>query len=170
MTAAHRALIAATVAAVVLVTACSTDPAPDTDPRPETSGSVDSGALLGGTAPPVPPLDTPAIQRGEIVYQQHCASCHGAELQGVPDWKTPNADGTWKPPPHDSTGHTWHHSDQLIIDIIRNGGGLPETKMPAFASVLSDSDIADILEYLKANWGEQERGFQWQVTWQETNR
>ena len=164
MTAAHRALIAATVAAVVLVTACSTNFGPDT------SETVDFLSLVGGTAPPVPPLDASAIQRGEILYQQHCASCHGAELQGVPDWKTPNADGTWKPPPHDSTGHTWHHSDQLLTDIIRNGGGFPETKMPAFASVLSEGEIADILEYLKANWGEQERGFQWQITWQEANR
>lgn len=163
MTAANRVLIAATVAAVVLVTACSTDSGPDT------SETVDFLSLVGGTAPPVPPLDTSAIQRGETVYQQHCASCHGAELEGVPDWKTPNADGTWKPPPHDSTGHTWHHSDQLLTDIIRNGGGFPETKMPAFATVLSERDIADILEYLKANWGEQERGFQWQITWQETN-
>ena len=162
MTAATRAFVAAV--AVLLLTSCAADPAPDA------STTVDFLALVGGTAPPVPPLDTSRIERGEIVYQQHCASCHGAELQGAPDWKALNADGTWKPPPHDSTGHTWHRPDQLLTDIIRDGGGFPETRMPAFASVLSDTDIDALLEYLKANWAEQERAFQWQVTWQEANR
>ena len=164
MTAATRACKAAVAVAVLLLTSCAADSAP------AASTTFDFMALVGGTAPPAPPLDTLRVERGEIVYQQHCASCHGPQLQGAPDWKVPNADGTWKPPPHDSTGHTWHHPDQLLTDIILNGGGFPETQMPAFASVLSDTMVGDILEYLKANWEEQERVFQWQVTWQEANR
>lgn len=31
------------------------------------------------------------------------------------------------PPPHDSTGHTWHHPDQLLLALIRVGIGLPLT-------------------------------------------
>ena len=36
---------------------------------------------------------------GAKLYQQRCASCHGAELQGQPNWQRPNDDGTMPAPP-----------------------------------------------------------------------
>jgi mono/diheme cytochrome c family protein len=125
---------------------------------------------LFGEAPPLLDLDDELAARGEVLYQQTCASCHGADLAGAADWKTPNPDGSYTPPPHDSSGHTWHHPDQVLLDVVRNGSGFAQSRMPTFADELSDEQVLAILEYLKTNWGPEERAFQWQVTWQDSQR
>ena len=38
--------------------------------------------------------------------EQNCASCHGDNLQGQPNWQQANADGSYPAPPHDASGHT----------------------------------------------------------------
>jgi mono/diheme cytochrome c family protein len=132
-----------------------------------------SGVLVAACAPEegsVPALDQGQVARGGELYQQNCASCHRADLSGDPNWKTPNPDGSYPPPPHDSSGHTWHHSDRLLLEIIRDGSDFPESRMPTFSGSLTDEAILAIIEYLKANWGQEERDYQWQVTWQEAQR
>ncbi len=76
---------------------------------------------MGGEAPAIPEIDQAAAADGEMLYQANCAVCHGADLAGAPDWKVPDENGQYKPPPMDSSGHTWHHSDQLLTDIVLNG-------------------------------------------------
>ncbi|MFP5331608.1 MAG: c-type cytochrome, partial [Acidimicrobiia bacterium] len=66
--------------------------------------------------------------------------------------------------------HTWHHSDATLVDLILNGSGFEQSRMPQFAGRLSDEQVLAVLEYLKSHWGEQERAFQWQITQQETQR
>ena len=112
--------------------------------------------------------DQEDVARGEDLYQQHCASCHRADLSGDPEWKTPNEDGSYPPPPHDSSGHTWHHSDQILLEIIRDGSAFPQSRMPSFGDRLSDEEILTILEFFKANWGPEEREYQRQVTEEQT--
>jgi mono/diheme cytochrome c family protein len=127
-----------------------------------------SGGADPGTGASIPEgLDPQAVARGEALYLQYCASCHGVDLSGDADWKTPGPDGAYPPPPHDSSGHTWHHPDALLLEIIRDGSPFQPSNMPAFGSVLSDEDIMAILEYLKANWGADEREFQRSVTEQD---
>ncbi len=116
----------------------------------------------GGSAPEATP-DQVQVSRGEELYQQYCASCHRADLSGDPDWKTPDEDGSYPPPPHDSSGHTWHHSDRVLGAIIRDGSDFPQSRMPSFGDKLSDDDIGAILEFFKANWGPEEREYQQQV-------
>src|SRR5688500_232618 len=53
------------------------------------------------TVPPLPALDAAEIALGQTVYETYCAACHGANLEGQPDWKTANEDGSWRAPPHD---------------------------------------------------------------------
>ena len=120
--------------------------------------------------PPVPELDAASVEQGGVLYQAQCAACHGADLSGADDWKQRNEDGTFKPPPHDASGHTWHHPDQLLTGLIQDGGSSPDSVMPAFGNKLNDDEIASILDYLKSNWGPDERSFQWMVTWQELQR
>jgi mono/diheme cytochrome c family protein len=121
--------------------------------------------IMGTPAPPLPVLDAERITTGELLYAQYCASCHGYKLEGAPDWKTPLEDGAFPPPPQDSSGHTWHHSDTLLLDIIANGGD-PSTnsRMPAFKDQLSTIEMVAILDFIKSSWGEEERQFQWWVT------
>lgn len=122
-------------------------------------GACTSDANAGSAAEGV-------LARGSELYQQNCAQCHGADLSGAPDWKTPNDDGSYPPPPHDSSGHTWHHSDRILMEIISDGSDFPQSRMPAFGGRLDD-DIAAILEFIKSNWGSEERSYQRQVTEQD---
>ncbi len=117
--------------------------------------------------PPVPTLVASRVAQGEGVYNQYCAACHGPKGEGQPNWKTRNSDGSLPPPPHNSSGHTWHHADAQLTGIIANGNpDFPGTRMPAFRQQLSEEEMLAVLEYIKTWWGPQERDFQWQVTWQ----
>ena len=80
--------------------------------------------------------DPELVALGAAVYEQHCAACHGRELEGEPNWRRRNADGMLPAPPHDATGHTWHHSDDLLFRLTRDGPGVIagedyRTTMPA---------------------------------------
>ena len=123
------------------------------------------GLFEDDTAPPPPALNVYTIAAGENLYAVNCASCHRADLSGDPNWMTPDENGVYPPPPHDATGHTWHHDDGLLLEIIRDGlQGFP-SGMPTFAGILTDDEILSILEFLKSEWGDEERTFQWQATW-----
>ncbi len=103
------------------------------------------------------------LERGIKLYAENCASCHGADLEGQPDWRTPGPDGVLPAPPHDGSGHTWHHDTPLLLEYTRYGGqaalnarGVTGFKsgMPAFGDILSDAEIMDILAYIRSTWPE----------------
>ncbi len=103
------------------------------------------------------PNDGQTVARGEQVYEDHCASCHGVNLEGEPDWKSPGPDGKMPAPPHDQTGHTWHHADRVLLDITKFGlkkfaGADYQSKMPAYEELLSDADIIAVLSFIKSTW------------------
>lgn len=110
-------------------------------------------ACAGGSDPP---LGETAL-RGKALYQANCLSCHGG-----------SSGGTIRdiPPKHNANGHTWHHADQLITDIVLNGARIPnyEWKMPAFKDKLTEADVKAIIEYLKTWWTKEQRDFQATVT------
>ena len=106
-------------------------------------------------------LEGKNLGNGRALYADHCASCHGAKLEGQPDWRVENDDGTLPAPPHDETGHTWHHDNGLLHAYTRLGGqaaleqrGVTGFKsgMPGFADVLSDEDIWDVLAFIRSTW------------------
>jgi len=97
------------------------------------------------------------VAQGEVVYVEHCAVCHGKQLEGQPNWRTPLPEGGLPAPPHDASGHTWHHSDQLLFDYTKLGGQAllgPQVKsnMPGFGERLSDQDIWAVLSFIKSTW------------------
>lgn len=115
--------------------------------------------------PPLPSLDEKKITAGKELYAMHCAGCHGVNLEGSPNWKQPRPDGTFPPPPQDSSGHTWHHADQQLVQIIQKGGDPAfGGTMPGFLDKLSEEEILSIVEYFKSSWGQEEREFQWWMT------
>ena len=101
---------------------------------------------------------------GKTLYEQNCASCHGTDGEGQPDWKTPGENGVYPAPPHTAEGHTWHHPDQQLLDIMANGGAMPSSTMPGFGEQLSEEEMLAILAHIKTFWGERELEFQEQVT------
>lgn len=101
---------------------------------------------------------------GRAIYLERCASCHGVELEGQPDWMRRLPSGRLPAPPHDASGHTWHHSDRQLFDIVKNGLAAIapgyETDMPAFADAMTDDEIRAVLDYIKSTWPERERDVQ----------
>ena len=128
--------------------------------------TVNRPVVINQTAvPPLPTLNPERVAQGEALYATYCAQCHGADLNGSPTWKEPLSDGSLPPPPHDSSGHTWHHSDEQLISIIANGGDLAyNSKMPGFKDKLTEAEMIAILEFFKSNWKREEREFQWWIT------
>lgn len=98
------------------------------------------------------------VAEGEAVYRQHCGSCHGTRLEGQPDWRIRKQDNRLPAPPHDVTGHTWHHPDAVLFQITKNGLVPPlapegyQSDMPAFGRALSDRQIWAVLAYIKSTW------------------
>lgn len=98
------------------------------------------------------------VMRGRAVYQTHCAGCHGANLEGQPEWRVRRPDGRLPAPPHDESGHTWHHPNSMLIEIVRDGLVPPnapegyETDMPAFGKTLGAEDIAAVLSFIQSRW------------------
>lgn len=104
------------------------------------------------------PDDAKLTARGQEIYVAHCAACHGARLEGQPNWRQPDAAGRWPAPPHDASGHTWHHADELLVRLTKYGvakaAGLKnhDSAMPAFEGVLTDAEIVAVLSWIKSQW------------------
>ena len=101
------------------------------------------------------------IENGHDNYQEYCASCHGANLEGQANWRSRNEDGTLPAPPHDETGHTWHHETEMLFEYTKLGGQVTleavgvknfTSGMPAFGDVLTDEQIWEVLSYIRSTW------------------
>lgn len=98
------------------------------------------------------------LQLGQNIYEANCAACHGVNLQGQPNWQSPGADGLMPAPPHDETGHTWHHPTDLLFAITKYGVAEAsnlegyQSAMPAYYGVLTDAEILAVLAYIKSTW------------------
>jgi len=91
-------------------------------------------------------------RRGEVLYNANCVSCHGAN------------------------GHTWHHPDCELKQIVREGSDAmtdmmremmapPNApRMQAFKDRLSDDEIDAVLAFIKTLWTPAQREVQAEVT------
>ena len=111
----------------------------------------------------IDPRNPAKLAIGEEVYMEHCADCHGARLEGQPEWWRRRADGRLPAPPHDATGHTWHHSDDVLFAMVHDGMVPPlapegyESDMPAYCEIRSDDEIRAVLAYIQSHWPEEIR-------------
>jgi len=110
------------------------------------------------TQPPhADPHNAEQVAMGQQVYVSFRASCHGTILEGHPDWQKRLPMGNFPAPPHDETGHTWHHADQWLFDIVKDGGqrfAPPRYRsaMPAYRDMLIDDEIWAVLAFIKSRW------------------
>lgn len=132
-------------------------------------GVAAGAAAVAGAALVLKPAQTPVVvlrpdnpavvAQGAAIYTAQCAACHGANLEGQPNWRERGADGRLPAPPHDETGHTFHHVDALLFALTKFGppkeigNGEPYySNMPAYETVLSDDEIIAVLSYIKSKW------------------
>ena len=107
---------------------------------------------------PITRESTLMIARGKIIYESYCVSCHQVNLIGAENWKGVDEDGHRKAPPLNGMGHTWHHDDATLHNIIKYG--LVKLikdykgKMLGFEDSLKDKDIDSVLSYMKSFWPE----------------
>lgn len=130
--------------------------------------------LMVGSANPVgiaaatdaaPQLDAGQVKHGRALYQQYCASCHGANAEGAPNWQERDEHSELPAPPHNAEGHTWRHSDAELYEMVSKGWRDPFNKttrltMPGFGDVLSLQQIRVVITYLKTLWTPEQRQFQ----------
>lgn len=135
-----------------------------------TPASTPQPIVLGPTSGAAAAEAPTTVDRGAELYVRECAACHGQCGEGEPDWKITRADGSLPAPPHDGSGHTWHHPDAELLRIIAEGGTfyMPESKMPGFGDKLSQAEMAAVLAHIKTFWGTEERAYQAERTddWQ----
>jgi mono/diheme cytochrome c family protein len=115
---------------------------------------------LAACSEPQPSAQTLAL--GGKLYAQHCASCHGASLEGQPNWRSRLPNGRMPAPPHDESGHTWHHPDEVLFGITKHGVVPPyappgyQSDMPGFGGKLTDEEIRAVLAYIASHWKSKE--------------
>ena len=119
--------------------------------------SIASMAILAWEvimASPIPQRDRDPVRytRGLHLYRKNCAVCHGQQGEGAPDWRQRDAQGKFRPPPLNGTGHTWHHPMHVLRDIVRNGTAKFGGNMPAWKGILSDEEINLILFWVQSQW------------------
>ena len=101
--------------------------------------------------------DGAVVDLGKTIYAENCASCHGVVLEGQANWRQRDAGGYLPAPPHDETGHTWHHPDSYLFLMTKYGieemikESYPNN-MPAYKDKLTDDEIIAVLSYIKSTW------------------
>ena len=103
------------------------------------------------------PNDASLVSLGQKIYLENCASCHGVKLEGQKNWQTRDDEGYLLAPPHDETGHTWHHTDEYLFLMTKYGieniiGKKYLNNMPAYEDILSDKEIIAVLSFIKSSW------------------
>ncbi|ASU38502.1 cytochrome C [Herbaspirillum sp. meg3] len=90
-----------------------------------------------------------AIVHGKQLYDQRCASCHAADGKG----DTPLALSTPVAPPNLASGLLWRRADGELFWKIAYGmhDHRGTTTMPGFTGSLTDNDLWDLIDFMKAN-------------------
>ena len=95
-----------------------------------------------GFADTAKPVMNAKAKRGAAVFQQNCVSCHNKQPDDTTPFGPPNLHGIFSSKPKVSPPIT----PAQATDIIKKG----VAPMPAFASILTDAQIEDLIAYLKA--------------------
>lgn len=103
----------------------------------------------------------PGLQAGRDQYNLRCAHCHGYDGEGEIQISAVDtlALGMKVVPPHNSSGHTWMHPEQLLVQLVRQGLSNPlyRFQMPAYGEVMTEEEIRQIFAYISLWWTDSQR-------------
>jgi mono/diheme cytochrome c family protein len=104
---------------------------------------------------PAAPPPQELMKLGEKLYGQHCADCHGKNGGGAA-----GEDGSPAYPPLAGNRTLLAQEPVNAIRIVLNGGFAPSTAgnprpygMPPYSPVLNDAEVAAVVSYVRASWG-----------------
>jgi len=102
-------------------------------------------------------LDEALVAEGKWLFEENCKACHGVNAQGAKDWRQPDADGFYPPPPLNGSGHAWHHSTMVLKNVIKYGSARDEQgrvmgKMPAWDKKLDDRQLDALISWFQSFW------------------
>jgi mono/diheme cytochrome c family protein len=104
----------------------------------------------GAAEPNDPPLPQTEMAAGRAIYDRACISCHEADGSGAPRIY----------PPLPGNANLQSADPASTLRIILDGAQTLTTErapnkgsMPAYASQLSDRQIADVTNYIRNSWG-----------------
>ncbi len=92
------------------------------------------------------------VNHGAQLFQQHCAACHGVNAEATSEWKKPDTNGNYPPPPLNGSAHAWHHSIPQLARSIKEGSIKLGGVMPPFADKLVDQDVLAVIAYFQSKW------------------
>ena len=100
---------------------------------------------------------TLSISKWRRVYLEQFNSCHGVNLEGQVSWQDTMVDEMRLAPPHDTSGHTWHHPDEMLSNLTKYGFKAMinddyKVSMPVYDGILSEEEIIASLSYIKSTW------------------
>jgi cytochrome c oxidase cbb3-type subunit II len=87
---------------------------------------------------------------GQSLYITHCSACHQVNGEGLPG-VFPPLKGSGVVNKDDASKHI-----HAVLDGISGGtvgGVVYPSAMPPFAGILSDAEIADIIDFERSSWG-----------------
>jgi len=135
--------------ASLLLAACSEQETP----RP-------AAKAQGGMRHPIPKITEPPkrdykfsdVVQGGKLFQQNCASCHGPQAQGHPQWRQPMVPGKPTAPPLNGKGHSWHHPKAGLRHTIQQGTVREGGNMPSWKGKLTDAQIEQTIAWIQSRW------------------
>ncbi len=90
-----------------------------------------------------PPPTTPAtIKRGEFIFENYCATCHGTGGLG----NGPVAQRGFPPPPSLLADKTRRMKDGQLFHVLTHG----QNNMPSYASQISREDRWNVIAYVRS--------------------
>jgi cytochrome c oxidase cbb3-type subunit 3 len=159
----------------LLLAACNRAPTTAANPPPADNSAALAplAAVATDDVAKTPATLAVAMREGRTLYDAHCASCHGADLKGLPDKHTPNlTDDVWIYSGDDlDTGGIVHRASDVEKTILYGIRSRPRVTnlgtqqqndaanlkyknladMPAFAPdkeyALNEDEITDVAEY-----------------------
>jgi cytochrome c6 len=97
-------------------------------------------ALVGAVIFAASPVFAQAAPDGKAIFLKNCAACHQANGKGIP--------GAF--PALAGSAFVLGDSMEVATVLLKGRGG-----MPVFSTSLDDAEIAAVLAYVRASWGNQ---------------
>jgi S-disulfanyl-L-cysteine oxidoreductase SoxD len=115
-------------------------------------------AAMAPSQAPIPPAAFPeALAAGARLAQQDCTRCRAEGITGRPASRMDLTGRAW-------TGHTWHHPDSVLVQLIAKGVSRPTGVMPPFGTLLRPDEIRTLIAFIKTFWTPDQRQFQQERT------